>query len=89
MNETDLSAIRQSAKIEALATLVRGIYVAQANSSPAAALALREVFGNLRREHEKVVLKNQHPAVSDMIASENQAAMEDFLSYIESGFPKP
>ena len=89
MNETDLSAIRQSAKIEALATLVRALYTAQARSSPAAAHELRQAFAYLRQEHGKVVLKNLHPAVSDMIASENQAVMEDLLVYIESGFPKP
>jgi hypothetical protein len=89
MNEQELSAIRQGAKIEALATLVRAIYTAQARSSPSNALALREAFAHLRQEHGKVVLKNLHPATSDMLAAEYQTAMEDLLSYIESGFPKP
>ena len=73
-------------QLEVLRNLVRGLYTGLASMSPTAPQALRDKFAALRAEHSKIVLKGIDPAYSDMLSAEYQAALDDTLKFIESGF---
>ena len=86
MTPSELEHFRLKAQLEALRILVRGLYTGLANGSPSASENLRLRFAELRKSHSQVVLKTVNPAYSDMLAAEHQSALEDLLSFIETGF---
>ncbi|OYT93399.1 MAG: hypothetical protein CFE43_03915 [Burkholderiales bacterium PBB3] len=85
MTEQELEIVRLKLRLEVQQVLVRGLYIALANSSPSAAQAFRESFSKLRLEHSKIVLEGVKDGYSDLIAAEYQDALEDYLSNIERG----
>jgi len=85
MTKEELEIFRLKVRVEALRVLVRGLYTGLANSSPTAKQALRERFAILRKEHSRIVLKGIAPEYSDMLSSEYQEALDEFLKDIESG----
>lgn len=86
MTEEELEIIRLKAQLEALRVLVRFLYIALGNSSHTAATTLLAKFQELRQEHGNIVLSDRPAVESDMVAAEYQEALNEFLSFIESGF---
>jgi hypothetical protein len=86
VTEAELQMVRISANLEAIRTLLRGLYTGLANTSPNAAQVIREKFAALRTEQQKVTLRGVDPAMSDLVAAEFQEALDDLLTFIESGF---
>ncbi len=66
--------------------LIRKLYTGLAALSPNGAQILRDQFLRLRQEHEKIALPGVSPEYSDLVAAEYQEALDDLLTYIESGF---
>ena len=85
MSPEELELMRIKIKSDILLTLLRGLYTGLANSSPSAREALKLNFAALRKQHSIVAIKGIDPAYSDMVAGESQEALEDALSFIESG----
>jgi hypothetical protein len=86
VTENDLEILRLKVRIEALQLLIRTLYSGLANTSPTAAQTCREQFARLRQDHGKMALTGTTPEVSDLIAAEYQEALDDLLTFIESGF---
>lgn len=85
MTQEELEALRIKAQLEALRVLMRMLYTGLANSSSSAAIEARAKFAALRQEHGRVVLSDRSAVESDMVTAEFQEALDDLLTYIESG----
>lgn len=88
MTEQELEILRLKMQIQALQVLIRGIYTGVAGLSPTAPIVLREKFAALRKETDKIAIKGVLPEYSDMVSGEYQTAMDDLLSFIETGLRK-
>ena len=88
MTESDLEILRLKAGMEAMRVLIMMLYTGLAGISPNAATIILEKFSALRKEHRKIALQGIDPALSDLVAAEYQEALDDLLSFIESGLKK-
>lgn len=86
MTKDELDLLRLRLRVETLLLLIRMLYTGLANSSPTAAQAFRDQFARLRQGHSKIALKGMTPEYSDLVAAEYQEALDDILTFIESGF---
>jgi hypothetical protein len=86
MTTGELEILRLKLSLEVHRVLLRGLYIAAANSIPGGAQACRDRFAALRKEHAKIVIPGIPPEYSDMVTAEYQEALEDALSSIEAGF---
>jgi hypothetical protein len=86
MTESELEILRIKVGMEAIRVLLRGLYTGLANSSPTAAQGFREKFSALRKNHGEIALEGVAPEYSDLMAGEYQEALDDLLTFIESGF---
>ena len=85
MTESELEILRIKVSIVALRVAVYGLYVGMANSSPTAAKAIREKFASVRKEYDKIALSGVGPEMSDTVAAEYREALDELLTFIESG----
>lgn len=81
----ELDLFRLKVQLEVLRVLLRGLCTGLANSSPSAAEFVRAHFANLRTRHSNLSLHRTDPALSDLFSAEYQEALNDLLSFIESG----
>lgn len=65
---------------------MRGLYLEMARISPNGPRRYREKFTALRARQQKIALTGIDPALADMADAEYQRALDELLSYIESGF---
>lgn len=86
MTEHELEILRLKASLEVHLTLLRGLYTALANTSPAAAKGFRGQFEALRKAHQKIAIQGVAPEYSELLAGEYQDALDDALKQIEAGF---
>jgi hypothetical protein len=66
--------------------LLRGLYAALANITPTGGQSFRNQFQILRQKHATIAIPDISPKISDLVAAEYQEALDDLLSFVESGF---
>jgi hypothetical protein len=85
LTETELQTLRIIVSITAIRTLLRECFIEIAGTSPNRACRYREIFAALRSEQPTLALNGIDPALQELAANEYQEALDELLSYIESG----
>lgn len=83
LTESDLQTLRLIVSITAMRTLLRECLVEFAGASPDRASRCREIFARLRSK--PLALRGIDPTLLDLAENEYQEALEELLSYVESG----
>jgi hypothetical protein len=85
LSESDLQTLRIIVSITAIRTLLRECFIEIAGTSPNRAGRYREIFAALRSGQPALALNGIDPALKELAANEYQEALDELLSYIESG----
>ena len=83
LTETDLQTLRIIVSITAMRMLLRECLVEFAGASPERAYRCWEMFARLRSK--PLSLRGIDPTLIDLAENEYQEALEELLSYVESG----
>jgi hypothetical protein len=85
LTETELQTLRIIVSLTAIRTLLRECLVENAAASPGRAYRYREIFARLRARPQPLALNGIDSPLQDLATNEYQDALEELLSYVESG----
>jgi hypothetical protein len=83
----ELRTFRDRVDILSVKVLLRTLFTVVAHQSENNLQNLHSAFSELRKTHERLVIKGIDAATSDMIAAEYQSVMENMLVFLENGLP--
>jgi len=85
LTAAELQTLRIIVSITAIRTLLRECFIEMASASPERECRYREMFATLRSRQQPLALDGIDSVLRDLATHEYQDALDELLSYIESG----